>query len=152
MNKYQNGKMYKITNTVDDNKYVGSTCSSLPKRMINHKGDSKRYPNIKLYKHLLNIGWANATIELIENFPCNSKEELCKREQELINELEPTLNMYKSFGFDPKQYSTKYYQNNKVATKQKKDIRYTCECGSNIRTDEKWAHAKTNKHQAYLLK
>ena len=91
---YKNGKIYVIRNSNDDDIYVGSSCQSLSKRMAWHrdarKKDKKKH--FKLYKKMNDIGVANFYIELLENYPCNSKEELLKREGEKIRELKPILN------------------------------------------------------------
>jgi hypothetical protein len=46
--------------------------------MAKHKYDSMKRPNICFYKHV--DDWGNWYIELFENFPCNSKEELNQKE------------------------------------------------------------------------
>ena len=53
MVNYQNGKIYKLVNNVDDEIYVGSTTTSLSRRKGGHVDKAKYYPNRKLYKHLL---------------------------------------------------------------------------------------------------
>jgi group I intron endonuclease len=93
-NKYQRGKIYKLVNDIDDEFYIGSTCEILSKRKAKHKCDSKRLPDRTIYKHLNEIGWDTVDIILIENYPCNSKEELHARERYWIEELKPNLNKY----------------------------------------------------------
>ena len=91
---YQNGKIYCIRNSLDDDLYIGSSCQSLSKRMAWHrdarKKDKKKH--FKLYQKMNNFGVENFHIELLENYPCNSKEELLKREGEKIREFKPVLN------------------------------------------------------------
>ena len=41
MPDFQNAKVYKLVNTVDDKIYVGSTCRSLAKRKQGHKKSLK---------------------------------------------------------------------------------------------------------------
>ena len=50
---YQNGKIYCIRNTIDDDVYVGSTTQALSQRMEKHRSDfRKRYMIIpKLHKN-----------------------------------------------------------------------------------------------------
>jgi hypothetical protein len=93
MPDYSNGKIYTIRNKNDDTKiYVGSTIQPLYKRFGGHKASNKleRYNNCLLYLEI-NNDWSNWYIELYENFPCGSKEELHKREGEIIR-LIGTLN------------------------------------------------------------
>lgn len=85
---YSNGKIYCIRSNVNDEIYIGSTCQSLAVRMAGHRRDYKqflagKYHNVTSFNILKNDG---AYIELIELFPCNTKEELNRREGQLIRE------------------------------------------------------------------
>ncbi len=94
MPDYSNGKIYTIRNRNDNTKiYVGSTIQLLAVRFAEHKRNSRKEKkkNYKLYVEV-NNDWSNWYIELYELFPCSSKEELCKREGEIIR-LIGTLNM-----------------------------------------------------------
>ena len=64
-NRYNNAKIYKLISDVDNYFYIVSTCTSLSKRLNNHKSVSKRHPEIKVYKHLNIIGWSHIKIILI---------------------------------------------------------------------------------------
>ena len=78
INKYANGKVYKIWNDVNAEIYVGSTFQSLCKRMTNHCAHAaceKKY-RTKLYSMMRTIGFDAFHIELLETHPCNNKEEL----------------------------------------------------------------------------
>ncbi len=91
MNRYDNGQIYKLVNSVDDSIYIGSTCMPLAKRKASHKRTAKKKPR-PVHLHLNEIGWKNVRIILIEEWPCGSKKELLKREQHWIDELQPELN------------------------------------------------------------
>ena len=90
---YTNGKIYCIRNSIDGEVYVGSTTQPLSKRFFWHKEGmrAERSKNYKLYQKMREVGEENCYIELIELYPCSSKEELRKREGELIRE-KGTLN------------------------------------------------------------
>ena len=94
MPNYANGKIYTIRCRSDDSKiYVGSTIQPLAVRFGGHKVHSKNekmYKLIKLYQEV-NNDWSDWYIELYENFPCSCREELLKREGEVIR-LIGTLN------------------------------------------------------------
>ena len=84
MNKYQNGKIYKLTSNQTDKIYVGSTIRTLNSRMVGHKtkikcGTHKNITSIELIKY------DDCIIELIEDCPCDSKTELEKREQHYMD-------------------------------------------------------------------
>ena len=89
---YKNGKIYQILNNVNDDVYVGSTTQLLCKRFYCHKSHSDTlFRKHKLSELMRTIGKNNCYIELIENYPCNTKEELIAREGHYIRER-ATLN------------------------------------------------------------
>lgn len=92
INRYAQGKIYKLVNDMDDEIYVGSTCLPLHKRLYDHKKAAKHKPHINVYQHLNSVGFEVVSIVLIESFSCNSKDELLKRERHWIDELKPSLN------------------------------------------------------------
>ena len=91
INKYQKGKIYKIWNSINDEIYVGSTCEALSRRMVHHRSAAKLGKSCKLYNLMNELGVEHFCIELIESFPCKSKEELNAREGKWIREI-GTLN------------------------------------------------------------
>ncbi len=128
MPDYSKGQIYTIRCRTDDTKiYVGSTIQPLYKRFYNHKIDSckERCMNMKLYIEV-NGNWDDWYIELYENYPCNNKNELEKREGEIIR-LIGTLNRYIA-GRDRKEY----YVDNADKIKQ-----YFIENAAKIREQQK---------------
>lgn len=109
MVNYQNGKIYKLVNNVDDKIYVGSTCNLLRVRKGKHKITAKGEPTRHVYAHLNGVGWINVEIILIETCPCDDKDELHKRERYWIDELKPELNRE-----IPGRTSKEWYVDNKV--------------------------------------
>ena len=84
MNKYHNAKIYKITDNDYNKCYIGSTCEDLSQRMARHRYN---YHNAKAWNVLTSAnrlfdeyGKDNCKIELIENYPCENREELLRRE------------------------------------------------------------------------
>lgn len=85
-NKYKQGKIYTIRSPNTDKIYIGSTVQQLHKRFGDHKYE---YMNQDVKYRMTSskiIACGNSYIELLENYPCNSKSELEKREGELIRE------------------------------------------------------------------
>ncbi len=125
MPDYQNGKIYTIRCKSDNTLiYVGSTTTTLSRRLAEHKSKSKKYNIKKLYSNV-NDNWKDWYIELYEECPCENKEQLCRREGEIIREI-GTLN-YEIAGRTlvewrqenrannadkMKLYQQEYYQNN----------------------------------------
>lgn len=95
VNKYQQAKIYKIVCEHCNEIYVGSTCEKyLSCRLGKHKSGSKKPENCsrRFYSHMNEYGWDKARIILIENFPCNSVNELRAREDLYIQALTPSFN------------------------------------------------------------
>ncbi len=91
MPDYQNGKIYTIRCKNDNTLiYVGSTTMTLSKRMAEHRYASYTNNIRKLYS-CVNGNWDDWYIELYEVYPCENKEQLNKREGEIIREI-GTLN------------------------------------------------------------
>lgn len=90
---YQNGKIYCVRNNIDDDVYVGSTTTTLCKRMAKHREStkSKEKKDRKVYAKMNEIGAEQFYIELIENYPCETLEQLRQREGYYIREM-GTLN------------------------------------------------------------
>ena len=109
MVNYQNGKVYKIINENNEIIYIGST--------------AEKYLSSRYAKHKLKA--PNHKIILIENYSCNSKEELCKREQEVIEEHSNLLNKIKAYQTKEERNKylnikkKEYYKKNKDILKQK---------------------------------
>jgi len=82
--------IYKITNNITKNIYIGQTIKDVKKRFNDHCSLGSKCPKISssIQKH----GRENFTIEVIER--CNSIEELSKREEYWIKELNSIENGY----------------------------------------------------------
>tara|TARA_R110000868_G_scaffold71798_4_gene209887 strand:- start:3780 stop:4367 length:588 start_codon:yes stop_codon:yes gene_type:complete len=82
-------KIYKIVDNAYTKMYIGSTTQTLSRRFSNHKSNYKlwredKYHYITSYDLFEEFGIENCKIELIENFECNSNDELHKKEGEYI--------------------------------------------------------------------
>lgn len=153
MVNYQLGKIYKLISP-SGLIYVGSTCEILSKRLGGHKSRYKLYKNDKI-KHkltsfiLLDEDYENIDIVLIENFPCNNKDELYARERYYIDLLD-CVNIIK-----PKRTPKEYYNDNKetILIKHKEwqidnkehVINYNKEYGKKWREDNKERKAEMDK-------
>ena len=79
---YTNGKIYVIRNEINMRIYVGATTQSLAKRMSWHRNacrNTKTKAGLKLYVAMREIGIERFHIELLENCPCDTKEQLTAR-------------------------------------------------------------------------
>ena len=117
MPNYQNGKIYTIRCKNDDTLiYVGSTCETLSRRLTTHRASYKANNSRFFYTFI--DSWEDWYIELYEECPCNTKEELRKREGEVIRSI-GTLN-YEIAGRTKKEYE----DDNKLIRQSQKKIYY----------------------------
>ena len=130
MTNYQNSKIYKITDNTSDMIYVGSTCKTLELRLKQHISSNKsykagKYPNfVTVFKILDNNDYK---IELVENYPCATKQDLNIREGNIIKLFRSNkFNIVNRCiaGQTHKESMSQYYQNNKYEINQK----YNCCC------------------------
>ena len=181
---YANGKIYKIASHCGDKIYIGSTCQhTLAKRMTIHrqgyrtwiKNKCKKVSSFELFDE---YGLENCFIELIELFPCNSKDELHKAEGKWICEL-ACVNKYiagrtrEEYNTEMKPAKKQYYLDNKerlniaqTAYRQthKADIveygktinlhtepkKIKCECGRTIKRFSLAGHRHSKVHLKYM--
>ena len=126
-NKYNNGKIYTIRCTDNNNLiYVGSTIQPLYKRWYEHKQKynkgGKEY-NKLLYIKMRELGVDKFYIELYENFKCENIEQLHKKEGEIIRQI-ATLNKkiegrtFKEYYKDNKEKIKQYKEDNKEKIKE----------------------------------
>ena len=164
------GLIYFISNCIDDDKYIGSTTDDLSQRLIKHKWESKRCPNIKLYKKFHELGFDKFSIDLLEEFPFDDKHQLRLREGEYIKQL-GTLNTQIA-GRTQKERSREHLENNRDHVNQlrrdrraqhneaarEKDKEYyckhterinepiVCECGRTVSRQHIAHHKKSKTH------
>lgn len=77
---YAKSKIYKLQHD-DGYFYIGSTVNELRKRLRQHKDNI--HPNQRVYKHIAGE-WDKVRIVLIEEFSCENKEQLRRKEDEYI--------------------------------------------------------------------
>jgi hypothetical protein len=93
MPNYQNGKIYCIRSFKTDDVYIGSTTQSLALRIGKHRTGYRMWKNGK--SHFMNsyqiLEHGDEYIELVEEYPCKNKMELCKREYEVMRDIEKCI-------------------------------------------------------------
>jgi len=90
INKYQNSKIYKIVCNITNEIYFGSTYQKLSNRLREHVYDSKNKKSLSSNKI---IDRGDYKIELVENFPCETRKELHAREGYFQLKI-PCVNMH----------------------------------------------------------
>ena len=123
MPDYQKGKIYKLVSDHTDEIYIGSTCQLLCHRLSQHARDFREGKNKCTCKNMFELG--KVKIVLIENVPCDSKEELYKRERHYIE----TMNCV-----------------NKAIPGRTMGRQVVCECGLTSTYSHLSRHKRTKKH------
>jgi len=133
MVNYQNGKIYTLKSPNCEKYYIGSTTQLLCRRKQKHISEAKINNKDTVTTSKIIVEAGDCYIQLLESFPCNTKEELLKREGELIrqykNELvNKTVNgrtkkeYYEETKNDRKEYVKKYQETNKDIIREKHKI------------------------------
>lgn len=176
--KYKQGKIYKLVNDLTDEIiYVGSTIQTLHKRMYGHTSSVKTKPQ-PVHNHINEyIGIENVSINLIANYPCNTKKQLTAEEGKHIkmigidnlyncgipgrtqeeyyiqnkNKIIKDVLTYQKNNKDKKKIIVSKYQNaNRDKIHIQKNTKHICTCGGKYTPANKASHTKTKKHLNYL--
>ena len=164
--RYQRGKIYTVRCYDDDTAiYVGSTIEPLSARMSKHRCSKK----CSLYQYV-NGNWENWYIELYEEYPCNNKQLLQKREGEIIRLIgninkkdvgrtrkehyesnkEQLIKKQKEYYEANKktvlEYKKKYHEANKKKINENKKVKVICDhCWCELNKSSLKTHQKSKK-------
>ena len=132
MVNYQNGKIYTIRSRNSDKVYIGSTCNELRKRFHEHKRHFKMWVDGKrAYVSSYEVFKDGMCyIELLEKCPCNDKNELERREGQLIRSMECVNKHIAGRSIEEvkeyqKEWSKEWYEKNKEKVLQKQNEYYS---------------------------
>ena len=171
-NRYNNSKVYKLINTVDDTFYIGSTTTQLSKRLSWHKRTCLyKQSKARLYEHMSKIGMENFKIILINEFYLNNNEELRREENnyiEMYKNDSNCLNMVRAYASDEVKKEQMIKSSEKFRKEHREEIlkrkieyyikhkydEYSkvdqCICGSSYTHSHRLRHERTKKHQAFM--
>ena len=158
LNIYQ-GKVYALKSHQTPNIYVGSTTGRISTRFVTHKSSHKLYQNTKHLTSFELLQNNDCYIEIIEELPNCTKEQLKKREGYWIKKMN-TVN-HVIAGQTQKEWKTlnnvqiiasnkQYYENHKESINIKKNTKTLCPCGGSYTKANKAQHEKTHKHVLYI--
>ena len=172
MVNYRNGKIYCIRSlSRPDLIYIGSTCNTLSKRFSHHKTKNSGCSS----KQMIDIG--DSYIELIEDVPCENKNQLIRREGQLIRSMDcvnkciagRTRQEWENDNRDRVRelkrvymtgYAKKYEKKNREIINERKKVFYNrnkerlnkkmeCLCGVILVPRAIYTHRKTKNHQQW---
>ena len=154
---YQNGKIYTLRSPHCVKYYIGSTTQLLCKRKQKHITQSKINNKDRKSSSKIIVDAGECYIQLLETFTCNTKEELLKREGELIRQYKSEIVNVRIEGRTNKEYSDdnrdkhlEYYQTNKTVIREKANNKTDCECGGFFSNINKARHFKSQKHIQFI--
>jgi hypothetical protein len=158
---YNHAKIYRLVCLVTGKQYIGSTTQNLRKRLHEHKRDFKKWKDGQ-YNYVTSfqvIENENYDIVLIEEFPCDNKEQLHARERyyietmECVNKIIPTRTekeykrQYRQANREEiAEKGKQYYQANQEKIKAKASEKILCKCGSLVSRGHISDHRKSKKH------
>ena len=166
--EFQHGKIYTIRSYQTNRYYIGSTNhKTLAQRLGKHRGNYKEYlNNTRRYVSSYEIlKYNDYYIELLELYPCNTKDELHRREGELIRQfksdvvniiipgnrtIEQRLEQMKQYRLDNieqiKEQKKQYRLDNIVHIKEQMRQPIICNCGIISSKGHILRHLKSNIH------
>ena len=168
MPNYKNGKIYMIypcvKNADKGDIYIGSTIQSLAERMRGHRHDyNHKCSNITSMILFEKYGLENCKIELIHNYPCDTKQELLREEGKIMRERDCVNKVLagrtaieyckywreKNADYD-KERQLEWRQNNKEYVKEKAKVFYKENKEEIKEKNYKWIQENKEKRQKYL--
>jgi len=165
MEDYSKGKIYRIISDHVELPYIGSTTDSLEYRFDVHKRWYKKWLNKgkqrKCGDYLSSaviLEHSDARIELVTNYPCNSKEEL-RRYEGSFQEIGVNCVNLKKAGRTKAEYEKVRYQQNKAKILEQQKAPHIrayhtalieCECGDIIQRDSIYRHLTSERHLNFL--
>jgi hypothetical protein len=148
---YANGKIYRLVATGTEQVYIGSTCELLAKRLYNHNWcaahpeSQKPTMACKLYEEGRTVA-----IELIEAFPCETRDQLLVRERYWLENTLTAINRNTPGGLGWKEARERRKEEFIAYMGEYRAIDYVCECGAKIKRCEKARHERSKKHIALM--
>ena len=161
MVNYQNSKIYKIVCNLTGETYYGSTTVRLCNRLAKHRENSKYSCKSKSI-----IDRENYSCILVEEYPCENKDQLYQRERwyiennVCINKCIPLRTEEDRIKYSKEYYNknresklvyvNEYREMNREELNEKRREKIVCECGAEITKSAFSRHKKSKKHLSYL--
>lgn len=164
MNKFENGKVYEIVSTDEDQQrvFVGSTTLPLSSRWSAHQHLYHKRPHVRLYQTMkVRGGLDRFEIRLLEAYPCESQQQLRTRVRHWIDRS-PQLSNSRAIHTTPaevreavRQTMRRYHQQHAVQAREHslkwynkhKHEKVVCCCGATVQKLKIKQHLKSNKHR-----
>ena len=163
MPDYQKGKIYKIVSNITNDVYIGSTCEpTLARKLAEHYKSYRNYQKgkgnyVTSYKI---IETDDYEIVLEESYPCDSKEELHKRERYYIEHTDNCVNKviptrtHKEYKADNKEkilelHKKHYFKYHEREKQKRRDHHNKNKVEINLKKRKYYENNKDKKKQYY---
>jgi adenylate kinase family enzyme len=159
MPNYRMSKIYKIESDIGGVTYYGSTTKpKLSGRLAEHKASYKRYlagkstyvTSFEVLQH------GDARIVLVQNCPCDNKDELSAfesyyiRNRDCVNKYIPDRDQREYYQDNKErllEYQTEYHEQNRERILEYKNTKITCGCGGHTTRSSVTHHRRTARHR-----
>lgn len=145
MPNYSKGKVYRLVCNTTNQQYVGSTTAErLSQRLAEHKSGFKRD---KQQSSSIIIAGGNCSIILIEDYPCQNKDQLRQRERYWQEQI-PCVNKQKAISSleEKAEYNRAYANSHREKYKELNKKLKRCECGADVPVGHFARHKQSKKH------
>jgi len=142
---YERGIIYKIVDSEEKEAYYGSTIQTLSTRMNEHRRDYKRWKKtgerrmVASYHMFETYGMEHCSIVLVEEYPCNSRGELHRREGEYIRSNECCNKQVAG------RTLIEHYQDNKEKIREKHKEHYQKNREEALARNKRWREANKER-------
>lgn len=140
MPNYKNSKIYCIHCNKTGLNYIGSTVSEIKQRIAGHICQCKK-GNTASSSIIIKNG--DYTVSILEEYPCDTEEQLLERESFYINLTQNCVNT-KCPVIDKDKFSHENY--GAAYLKEYGKLTMICECGEEIKKRNRSVHIKSIKH------
>ena len=145
---YENAKVFQVIDNTTGDIFIGSTCEpNLSRKLAQYVSDMKAYYKVgskakfrTVYAILAN---ENYNIELLENYPCKSQDELNQRVGHYIRNNENVINRIKE-GLKSEEECKRI--------KLDSNPKIMCECGKEINKRSFEKHKESIRHKVQFWK
>lgn len=144
LDNYKQGKIYKLLGAGITDVYVGSTCGSLERRLWHHNYTNQNPSQRQMTAAQLYQRSPSVSIELLETYPCEFKEQLAERERYWMEKLKaegiPVVNQnIPTAGLTAEQLCER-------RRLKANENPYHCPCGKTVRSVQKESHLASRLH------
>lgn len=149
---YKEGKIYRLLGAGITDTYVGSTCGSLYRRLWHHNHMQTTPTQRQMSSALIYQRSPTVAIELLEDYPCDTKQELGARERYWIEKFRAEGVNVVNHNLPTAGLSAEELRIRKNTQRRERNRAnlYHCPCGKTIQSAQKEEHLASYLHAKRL--